>query len=108
MKRVPRALALASLVPALLAALPASGAKEAGAPPCVLYRAEARYGAVGYNHVVVLRNACGAAHVCTVSTDVNPTPTITTVPPHQQVEVVTFLGSPASVFVPRVDCQPVR
>jgi len=105
-------LAALSLLAALgLAALPASGADDAGAPPapkCVLYRAEARYGAIGFNHVVVLRNTCAKTHVCAVATDVNPTPTSATVPGHKEVEVVTFLGSPASVFVPRVDCKPER
>jgi hypothetical protein len=75
----------------------------AGAP-CVAVRTEARYGAVGYNHVVILRNRCDMSQLCTVSTNVNPVPQSAPVPPRAEVEVVTFLGSPASVFVANVEC----
>ena len=74
--------------------------------PCVSVRAEVRYGAAGYNHIVVLTNVCERAQMCTVSTDVNPAPTDTMVAPRSSAEVVTFLGSPARVFVPKVSCVP--
>src|SRR5258708_2060736 len=91
---------------ALIAAAPITTADAAA--PCVVIRAEVRYGAAGYNHVVVLMNACEHAEACTVTTDVNPEPIKATVPPRSSTEVVTFLGSPARVFVPKAICVPVR
>ena len=83
-----------------------AAAEQAATPqaPCVSVRAEVRYGAAGYNHIVVLTNVCERAQMCTVSTDVNPVPTETLVAPRSSTEVVTFLGSPARVFVPKVSC----
>ena len=66
---------------------------------------EARFQAVGYNHIVHLVNACAAVAECVVSTDVNPEPQAVTVAPHSETEINTFLGSPARVFVPRVTCK---
>jgi hypothetical protein len=77
-------------------------------PACITVRAEARYGAAGYNHIVYLTSTCEKAYVCAVSTDVNPQPTTVTVPPKRTVDVVTFLGSPATVFVPKVSCVPAK
>lgn len=73
--------------------------------PCVEVRAEARYGASGYNHIVHLRNGCDRPYLCSVATDVNPVAVDVTVPPHAEVEVLTFRGSPAYAFVPRVTCR---
>ena len=69
-------------------------------------RAEARYGALGYNHIVHLKNLCDWQELCSVATDVNPSPVQAAVPPHVEVEVLTFRGSPATAFVPRVTCRP--
>jgi len=80
----------------------------ADVPACIAVRAEARYGAAGYNHIVYLKSSCTKTYVCAVSTDVNPQPTTVTVPPGRTVDVVTFLGSPATVFVPKVDCAPAK
>jgi hypothetical protein len=71
---------------------------------CVRSWGEARYGAVGYNHLVHIADACDAPAECIVSTDVNPEPQKVLVPPHTEIEVITFRGSPARVFVPHVEC----
>ncbi len=113
MRRMKRAASvlLSSLVLGAIAlsAAPVDAA-DAGAPPvrCVSFRAEVRYGASAYNHIVVLTNACDKAEACSVATDVNPEPVKVTVPAHGLTEAVTFLGSPARVFVPRVSCVPVK
>jgi hypothetical protein len=91
-----------------------AGAYDGGAPvpppapasKCVLFWGEARYGAVGYNHIVHLRNACGEPSQCVVKTDVNPDPQSVAVPPRSQIDVVTWLGSPAYAFTPHVRCKP--
>lgn len=81
-------------------------AEDAGASlSCVSVTSDARYVPYGYNHVVILKNACQKDAICTVSTDVNPEPTSVTVPRGQTVEVITFSGSPARTFVPRVSCK---
>jgi hypothetical protein len=82
----------------------AEGSK-ASAPACIGYWGEARFRGYGYYHVVHVANDCARAAVCDVSTDVNPTPERVTVPAKQQVEVVTFQGSPAREFVPHVECK---
>jgi hypothetical protein len=85
-----------------LRAANAQSAKPVAA--CVRSWGEARYGAVGYNHLVHIADACDAPAECIVSTDVNPEPQKVLVPPHAEIEVITFRGSPARVFVPRVEC----
>ena len=83
-------------------------AKDAGADSsvltCVRVRTESRYVPAGYNHVVILTNACKEVAECTVSTDVNPEPQRATVKPSETVEVLTFMASPASVFTAKVSC----
>ena len=74
---------------------------------CISVWPEARY-VVGYNHIVHVANACDSAFVCDVSTDVNPEPQRVRVPAHTEIEVVTFLGSPSRVFVPKVECDVER
>jgi hypothetical protein len=81
-----------------------------GPPPhdspgtCIKVRPEARYLGLGYNHIVHVADVCASAAECDVSTDVNPTPQHLSVPAGSEVEVNTFLGSPARVFVPKVVC----
>lgn len=79
-------------------------AGDAGQPNCIDVRGEVRYGAIGYDHIVHLKNVCEETYHCQVRTDVNPEPIVAIVPPHLEVEVVTFRGSPARVFVPYVTC----
>jgi hypothetical protein len=83
----------------------ADDAPDDTVPDCVEVRGEVRYGALGYDHIVHLKNVCELPYVCSVKTDVNPEPIEVTVPPHQEVEVVTVRGSPARVFVPYVTCR---
>lgn len=92
------ALALALVATSAIANPPDTGAK------CIKVRPEARYGALGYNHIVHVGDTCATAAECDVSTDVNPQPTHVSVAAQSEVEVNTFLGSPARVFVPKVVC----
>jgi hypothetical protein len=103
-----------TVVLALVAAVVATGlesphqssAADAGSPDCVKVRPEVHYGALGYDHIVHLRNVCDQTYQCTVKTDVNPKPIDVAVPARFEVQVVTFRGSPARVFVAYVDCHP--
>jgi hypothetical protein len=88
--------------------LPALVLAQNEVPECVTVRGEARWGADAYNHVVVVENRCAARARCRVATDVNPQPTTLEVPAGATREVVTFLGSPASAFTPRVQCELLR
>jgi len=72
---------------------------------CVKYRGEARYGAYGYNHVVILRAQCTDKVSCTVTTSVNPEPQFVELEAKGQTEVFTFMGSPAREFTANVICQ---
>ncbi len=72
-------------------------------PTCVTAWPESRY-VIGYDHIVHLYNACQRDAVCTVSTDVNPTPQSVAVASKTHVQVVTFLGSPVAQFKPIVSC----
>jgi hypothetical protein len=90
----------ASLVGATLVAY----ADGDSAAACIKVRPEARYRGYGYNHIVHVADVCAAAAECDVSTDVNPQPTHVSVPAKGEVEVTTFVGSPARVFTPKVEC----
>jgi hypothetical protein len=84
-------------------------AADAGAPSsipaCIGVAKEARYVPYGYNHVVVLKNGCSKAATCIVATDVNPQASSVDVASGATVEVLTFTGSPAQTFTPRVGCK---
>jgi hypothetical protein len=99
------ALGLAAILGAGLAlsAAPAQATPDAAAA-CIKVSPEARYRGLGYNHIVHVTDICKADAECDVSTDVNPQPTHVSVPAGSAVEVTTFLGSPARVFVPKVVC----
>ena len=75
-----------------------------GTAGCVSWTKEARYEGLGYNHYVYLSSACKVAMTCSVTTDVNPEPTIATVKPGGKATVLTFRGSPASEFTANVTC----
>lgn len=107
------AVALPLLVAALVAASASApgraaaadaGATPSAVPACITVAHEARYVPYGYNHVVIVTNACTKSAVCTIATDVAPSPITSEVPARTSVEVTTFLGSPARTFVPRVRC----
>ena len=79
-----------------------------GVPGCVDVSFYAVYRNMGYDHIVHLANHCDKASVCSVTTNVNPDPTIVTVPPKESLDVLTFRGSPARVFTPHVTCQDAK
>ncbi len=76
---------------------------EGGLPACIAVSARAR-GGVGYDHLVTIQNGCAQTAACTVSTDVSPSPISVTVAAGASETVVTYRGSPASEFTPRVSC----
>src|SRR5690606_6970755 len=81
---------------------------DAGASPlpaCIAVTTEARYGAVGYDHIVSLHNGCDRKAACVVTTDVNPIAITVELAPGAREDVVTFRGSPARVFTAKVSCQ---
>ncbi len=88
----------------LLLAASRAGATPDTAAACIKVRPEARYLGLGYNHIVHVADVCATAAECDVSTDVNPTPTHVSVAAGSAIEVNTFMGSPARVFVPKVVC----
>lgn len=92
----------------LATTLPAFVLAQNEVPDCVTVRGEARWGADAYNHVVVVQNRCDRRAQCQVATDVNPQPTAVEVPAGETREVMTFLGSPARAFTPRVRCELSR
>ena len=86
-----------------LALAPRSAAADSP-DSCVRYWGEARYGALGYNHIVHIKNSCAAPAECVVSTDVNPDEQKVLVAGRSEALVSTFLGSPARTFTPHVKC----
>jgi hypothetical protein len=74
-------------------------------PSCVAFWPEVRYRNYGYDHFVQLVNRCDVPAHCRVSTDVQPEPVEVQVPAHAQTELLTFRGSAARQFVPRVECR---
>ena len=98
-------LAVVAAVAIGISVLPRAEAADAGVPTdCISFWGEARFGGVGFNHVVHVANKCEESAVCDVSTDVSPAPQTVTVPGGRTVEVVTYLDSPVSKFTPRVTC----
>ena len=85
-------------------ALAAAGVR----PSCVTVTSDAFYRNYGYDHVVHVANGCAGAVACAVSTDVSPEPQQLTVPAKTTADVLTYRGSPARVFAPRVDCHDAR
>ena len=87
----------------LLAATRAEATPDTAAA-CIKVRPEARYLGFGYNHIVHVADVCATAAECDVSTDVNPQAQHVSVAAGGAIEVNTFMGSPARVFVPKVLC----
>lgn len=96
-QRVASVLAVVFIVTSASAATPS-------AKDCIRAWPVPRFNGVGFNHIVHISNACAVAADCVVTTDVNPEPTSVVAPPKGDVEVNTFLGSPARVFTPKVEC----
>ena len=74
-------------------------------PGCIEAWGEARYRNFGYDHIVHVRNRCDRPALCDVSTDVSPEPNRVTVGAAEEIEVLTFRGSPAREFKARAECQ---
>ena len=100
--RIRRIFAAGVAAVAFTAALPSARAEGL---VCIGMSAQAIYSGAGYNHIVYLTNRCPRDAVCDVSTDVNPQPSHVAVPVNATIEVVTFRGSPASTFTPKVACR---
>lgn len=93
---------------ALAVLAPAAALAQGSLPECVRVEAIVRWGADAYNHFVRLENGCDRRARCRVATDVSPEVQTVEVPAGRSVEVITFRGSPASEFTPRVSCELVR
>jgi hypothetical protein len=85
--------------------LEAPAAEAESLPACVTARAEVRYRPFGYDHLVYIHNGCDGTADCTVRTDVNPETMQVSVSSGAEVEVVTWVGSPARVFTATVACR---
>lgn len=72
---------------------------------CVSSWGESLYRNYGYDHIVHIQNRCQKTVLCRVTTNVNPDPVEGTVAPREERELLTFRGSPARDFVPKVDCR---
>lgn len=93
---------------ALFVLVPAAVTADEGLLPCVEVEGIARWGAAAYNHYVRVTNRCERRVRCSVATDVNPEPQRITLAAGETQEIITFRGSPARVFVPRVSCSLER
>jgi len=74
-------------------------------PSCVVYRAEARYSGVGYDHLVHISNQCDRSAACDVSTNVNPDKMHVVVASKSNQTLLTWRGSPAREFKATVTCR---
>ncbi|MGB5809911.1 MAG: hypothetical protein WBG86_05225 [Polyangiales bacterium] len=73
---------------------------------CYSVRGEARYAALGYNHVVIVTNRCEATLQCEVWSNVDPTPRLAlTVGPKATEEKTTRINSPARGFKAFAECK---
>jgi hypothetical protein len=100
---VPAAFLLVGLGLSVASAMPVR-ADPPSLDACIRYQSEARFGGVGYDHLVHIANSCSTTAECTVTTDVSPQPRKVEVPGKSEVTVNTFLDSPARSFIPRVEC----
>ena len=100
--RIPRSLGW--LVLGVAIATPTLAVAQNDTPDCVTVDAMPRWGASGYDHWVRIRNGCEHAVRCSVRTNVNPDATQVTVAAGATEEVLTWRGSPARTFTPRVSC----
>lgn len=76
---------------------------------CYNVRGEARYGALGYNHVVIVTNRCEMTLECQVWTDVDPKPRLKlTLGPKATEERTARINSPARGFKAFGECKKGR
>jgi len=92
---------------ALTGPLALGSPSERSTPTCIDVWGEARYRNYGYDHIVHVNDRCSAAAICDVSTDVNPEVQRFTIAAGQEIEVVTYRGSPSREFRPHVECRLV-
>jgi streptogramin lyase len=105
--RSPAAILVLTFGAVVLSSTLATTSRDAAAAPtgsCIRFWGEVRYGALAYNHIVHIANSCDAEAECVVSTDVNPEEQKVSVGGKSEVQVTTFLGSPARTFKPHVSC----
>ena len=70
---------------------------------------QARYGALGYKHVVIVRNRCSVTLNCKVWTDVDPKPQLSlTVRPGETGEQICRINSPARSFKAFGKCKKAK
>ena len=107
MKAIVRSLSLALFVLAMaVPAAPLSADDGGDMKNCYNVRGEARYGALGYKHVVIVTNRCEVTLKCEVWTDVDPSPRIAlTVGPKATEETVCRINSPARGFKAFGECK---
>lgn len=104
MQALRRSAVLAAAVIVGAATFPAPAPAANDLPTCIRVWAEARYRGFGYDHIVHVGNSCAAPAICDVFTNVTPARLRVTVPAGQEVEVLTFRGSPAREFVAHAEC----
>lgn len=73
-------------------------------PDCIEVHGRAQFSGYAYNHIVHIHNGCGVVASCRVFTNVNPDPRTVRVPVDASMDLVTFQGSPASVFEAHAAC----
>jgi hypothetical protein len=72
---------------------------------CVQVWPEARYRNYGYDHIVHLYNGCSTSATCLIATNVAPKAIKVRVASKQQLEVVTYRGSPSQEFQVQASCE---
>jgi hypothetical protein len=78
---------------------------EPKVPKCVDVRTFSRYGSLGYDHVVEIKNGCDKTVLCLIKTNANPDVTQLEVKAGETGSAVTFRGSPAREFEADVTCE---
>ncbi|MEM8609126.1 MAG: hypothetical protein AAGF92_18635 [Myxococcota bacterium] len=108
MKVVVRSLLAASFAMAMALSVGTTQAQkdEQNVNACYDVRGEARFGALAYNHVVIVSNRCDFPLQCQVWTDVDPKPRVSvTVGANSSEERVIRVGSPARGFKAYGECK---
>lgn len=84
---------------------PAKPLANAAGADCVTYEKDVRYGALGYDHRVMLTSACERSARCAVSASSNPEPQRVSVAAGATDTVLVARGSPAREFTATVRCE---
>ena len=92
-----------AVVLATVCTTPQSPAGES-VPSCIAWSPAVRYRGIGYDHLVNIRSTCEEPADCEVWTNVTPDKQRVEVSPGRNVQVVTFVASPSSVFEAHVAC----